>query len=383
MNFIPYGRQYIDNQDISLVSKSLRQDLITTGYYVKRFENKILKFLKTKYAVSCSSGTSALHLSLIAINLRKDDVIIMPAINFIAAYNVARLMDAKILLADVDPVTGQMTPKTLLECIRVNKLKKIKAIITMYLGGYPENVIEFYNIKKKFNCYLIEDACHAFGAKYIYKKKYLPVGCCKHSDISTFSLHPVKTVTTGEGGLISTNDKDLANKIILFRSHGIERKKFHWQYNIKSLGLNYRLSDINCALGISQLKKINKFINYRKKIFNIYKKKLEVLKNIITIPTYNSKNIPSHHLFVISINFNKIKKTKNDLLVFLKKNKIIGQFHYIPIYKFDLFNKKDYFLKNSEKYFKNNLSLPIFYNLNLKKQIFIVNTLKNFFKKFN
>jgi dTDP-4-amino-4,6-dideoxygalactose transaminase len=211
----------------------------------------------------------------------------------------------------------------------------------------------------------------------------LPVGCCKHSDISTFSLHPVKTVTTGEGGLISTNDKDLANKIILFRSHGIERKKFHWQYNIKSLGLNYRLSDINCALGISQLKKINKFINYRKKIFNIYKKKLEVLKNIITIPTYNSKNIPSHHLFVISINFNKIKKTKNDLLVFLKKNKIIGQFHYIPIYKFDLFNKKDYFLKNSEKYFKNNLSLPIFYNLNLKKQIFIVNTLKNFFKKFN
>ena len=144
MKIIPYGRQYIDNQDIKFVSKALKQDLITTGSYVKKFENKILKFLKVRYALSCSSGTSALHLALMAINLKKNDVIIMPAINFIAAYNMATLMNAKIFLADVDSLTGQMTPKTLLECIKNNKLKKIKAIITMYLGGHPENVIEFY-----------------------------------------------------------------------------------------------------------------------------------------------------------------------------------------------------------------------------------------------
>ena len=148
MKIIPYGRQYVDNQDIKLVSKALKEDLITTGRYVKKFENKISKFLNVKYVASCSSGTSALHLAFLAINLKKNDVIIMPAINFIAAYNMARSMNAKIFLADVDPATGQMTPKTLLECIKNNKLKKIKAFVTMYLGGYPENVIEFYNIKK-------------------------------------------------------------------------------------------------------------------------------------------------------------------------------------------------------------------------------------------
>ena len=148
MKIIPYGRQYIDGHDIRFVSKALKQDLITTGHYVRKFENKILNFLKARYAVSCNSGTSALHLALMAINIKKDDTIVMPAINFIAVYNMAKTMNAKIFLANVDPLTGQMTPKTLLECIKKNKLKKIKAIVTMYLAGYPENVIEFYKIKK-------------------------------------------------------------------------------------------------------------------------------------------------------------------------------------------------------------------------------------------
>ena len=214
MKKIPYGRQYIDSQDIRIVSKALQEDLITTGRYVKKFEKKISDFLKVKYAVSCNSGTSALHLALMAINLKKDDVIIMPAINFIAVYNMARFMNAKIILSDVDALTGQMTPNLLLECIKNNKLKKIKAIITMYLGGYPENVVEFYKIKKKFKCYLIEDACHALGSRYLFNKKFLPIGSCKHSDISTFSLHPVKTITSGEGGLVTTNNKFFYNRVV-------------------------------------------------------------------------------------------------------------------------------------------------------------------------
>ena len=383
MNFIPYGRQYIDNQDISLVSKSLRQDLITTGYYVKRFENKILKFLKTKYAVSCSSGTSALHLALIAINLRKDDVIIMPAINFIAAYNMARVMNAKIFLADVDPLTGQMTPETLLKCIKNNKLKKIKAIVTMYLGGYPENVIEFYNIKKKFNCFLIEDACHAFGAKYMYNKKYFAIGSCNHSDIATFSLHPVKTITSGEGGLVTTRNKTIYNIIISLRSHGIQKNKdLHWKYNINKCGFNYRLSDINCALALSQLNKINKFINYRKKVFQIYRNSLDKEDNLINFPYYNQKK-SAYHLFLISINFKKIKSNKDKLLEFLKKNNIFCQYHYIPIYKFKLFYKKINlnFFKGTEAYYKNTLSIPVFFNLNLKLQKFILQKINYFIKK--
>ena len=139
---------------------------------------------------------------------------------------MARLLNVKIFLADVDPLTGQMTPNTLLDCIKNNKLKKIKAIVTMYLGGYPENTDEFHKIKKKLGCYLIEDACHALGAKYSYGQKYLSIGSCKHSDICTFSLHPVKSITTGEGGLVTTNSKDFYNKIISLRSHGILKKKF-------------------------------------------------------------------------------------------------------------------------------------------------------------
>jgi dTDP-4-amino-4,6-dideoxygalactose transaminase len=383
MKIIPYGRQYIDSQDIRLVSKALKEDLITTGGYVKKFEYKISKFFKVKYVASCNSGTAALHLALMAIELKKNDVVIMPAINFIAVYNMARLMNAKIFLADVDPLTGQMTPNTLLECIKNNKLKKIKVIVTMYLGGHPENVIEFYNIKKKFNCYLIEDACHAFGSKYLFNKSFIPIGSCKHSDISSFSLHPVKTITSGEGGLITTNNKVFYNRIVSLRSHGIDRdKNFHWKYNLSRSGFNYRLSDINCALALSQLKKLNNFINYRKKIFNIYRAYLTKVNNLITFPFYKEKR-SSYHLFLISIKFNIKKLTKDKLLKFLKKNNIFFQYHYIPIYKFKLFNKKINlkFYKGAETYYKNTVSLPIFYNLKPAKQRLIIKKFISFFKQ--
>ena len=383
MKTIPYGRQYIDSYDIRLVSKALKENLITTGRYVNKFEAKISRFLKVKYAASCSSGTSALHLALMAINLKENDVIIMPAINFIAAYNMARLMNAKIFLADVNPLTGQMTPETLLECIKNNKLKKIKAIVTMYLGGYPENIIQFYKIKKKFNCYLIEDACHALGSKYFFNKKFLSIGSCKHSDISTFSLHPVKTITSGEGGLITTNNKVFYNRIISLRSHGINKdKNFHWKYNLSKSGFNYRLSDVNCALGLGQLKKITKFLNYRRKIFNIYKVEFEKIINIVTLPSYKISR-PSYHLFLISIDFKKIRSTKDKLLQFLRKNNIFCQYHYIPIYKFQLFNQKINLniYKGAEFYYKNTLSLPIFYGLNINFQKKIINKIKSFLNK--
>ena len=260
MKTIPYNRQYIDSKDIKYVSKALKEDIITTGKYVKKFEDKFIKFFQSKYVLTCSSGTSALHLAFASINLKKDDVVIMPAINFIAAYSMAKLMNARIFLADTDYLTGQMTPTTLLECIKKNKIKKIKAVVNMYLGGYPENIINFYRIKKKYNFVLIEDACHALGAKYKFKEKYINIGSCKHSDIAVFSLHPVKTITSGEGGVITTNNKILYNRQKMLRSHYIirENKKKHWKYQINKIGFNYRLSDINCALGLSQFKKINK-----------------------------------------------------------------------------------------------------------------------------
>jgi len=379
MKYIPYGRQFIDRSDVKEVSKALVQDFITTGNYVKKFEDKVSSFLRVKYALSCINGTAALHLAFMAINLKKNDVVIMPAVNFVASYSMAKFMNAKIYLADIDSLTGQMTPRTLLDCINKNKIKRIKAVVTMHLGGYPENVIEFFKIKKKYKFYLIEDACHALGAKYFYNKKYIPIGSCKHSDISTFSLHPVKTITSGEGGIVTTNSTLIYDQIILLRSHGIEKdKNFHWKYNILRPSFNYRLSDLNCALALSQLKKIKKFINYRKRIYDFYRSHLKINQNFINIKKY-SKIIPSFHLYLLSINFKKKKKKKNELLKFLKKENIYCQFHYIPIYKFKLFKDKidlKYF-QGSENYFQNNISLPVFFNLKfflLKKIIKKINT---------
>ena len=382
MKFIPYGRQCINNQDIKLVSKALKEDFITTGNYVKKFENKISKFFKVKYSLSCSSGTSALHLALIAIDLKKNDVIIMPAINFIAVYNMAKFMNARIFLADVDPKTGQMTPQTLFSCIRNNKLKKIKAIVTMYLGGYPENVIEFYKIKKKFNCYLIEDACHALGAQYIYKKKNIFIGSCKHSDIATFSMHPVKSITSGEGGVLTTNNKKIYEKVKLFRSHGLRKDKNHWNYEIIYNGFNYRLSDINCALALSQLQKLKKFIFLRKEKFMLYKQKLSDLKFYLDTPNYNKDIRPSYHLFLINLNLKNISFKKNILFKEMLKKKIIVQFHYKPIFSFKkIYQSKS--VKNNYigalKYYKSTLSIPIFSSLTDKQQNYILKTIKKIF----
>jgi dTDP-4-amino-4,6-dideoxygalactose transaminase len=372
MKTIPYGRQHINSKDIKFVSRALKEDLITTGNYVKKFENNISKFLKAKYVITCNSGTAALHLALMAIDLKKDDIIIMPSINFIAVYNMASLMNAKIYLADVHPLTGQMTPKTLLECIKNNKLKKIKAIVTMYLGGHPENVIEFYNIKKKLNCYLIEDACHAFGAKYLHNNFFLDVGSCKHSDICTFSFHPVKTITTGEGGIITTNDYKLHEKINILRSHGISRDKIRpWRYDIKFSGFNYRLSDINCALGLSQLKRLRLFLSKRRKIAKFYTNFLKHYSQYIVIPNVEKNIISAWHLFIVHINFSQLKITKDNFFKNLRYKNIFFQQHYIPIYKFKVYNGRKIKMPGAEKYFKNAVSMPIFfsYKLSSAKQV--------------
>jgi len=388
MKSIPYNGQYIDFKDIELVSKSLKKDKITTGKYVDEFEKKISKYVKSKYAVVCNNGTAAIHLAFMSINLKKNDVVIMPAINFVSAFNVASLIGAKIFLSDVDKNTGQMTPKTLLECIKRNRIKKFKAFVTMYLGGYPDNIFEFYKIKKKYKCYFIEDACHAFGASYICKGKYFKVGSCKHSDISTFSFHPVKPITTGEGGALTMNKSSIYEMAKVLRAHGIIRSKNSpWEYDILKPGMNYRLSDINCALGISQIRKIDKFIKKRKIIADSYNNFFSKHKKYINTPTYNKDNTSAYHLFLISLNLKNLKCKKNTLLNFLKKNKINAQYHYIPIYRFN-FLKKLKFKKNhftgSDSFYRKSLSLPIFFNLSdiqLKYIMYKLTKFLNFYKK--
>ena len=383
---IPYGKQYIDANDINLVSKALKEEKITTGTFVKKFENKLVKFFKCKYSISCNSGTAAIHMALKAINCKEGDNIIMPSVNFISSYNLSELLKLKIHLADIDSSTGQITQKTIDECIKRNNLKNIKAIIIMYMGGYTYNIPEIYKFKKKLNCYIIEDACHALGASYIYKKKKFMVGSCKHADISTFSLHPLKSITSGEGGILTTNKKIFYKNALGFKSHNLVKNYYkHWLYNIKEIGLNYRLSDINCALALSQLQKVDSFILKRKEIYLRYVSLFEKfnIKNLDYLKFDKSSN-PSFHLFIIFVDFSKIKKKKEDLINFLKKNDIVAQYHYIPIYKFDIFKRKNKSMisnfDGSEKYYKTAISLPIYYELTINQQYKVVNMINKFLK---
>ena len=378
MRFLPYGKQFIDKQDKLSVIKALSNKVITTGEQVTKFEKKLQKYFNCKYVSVCNSGTSAIYLALASIDLKKNDVIIMPAINFIASYNVAKLFEANVFLADVDAETGQMSPQNILDCCKKFKLKKIKAIITMYHGGYPLNADKFFDLKKKFNCLIIEDACHALGAEYIHKKKKIRIGSCLHADISTFSMHPLKTITTGEGGVVTTNIKKIAYKIKLLRSHGIKRKlKKHWKYDVILNGLNLRLTDFQCALGLSQLSKISKILEKRKKISEYYDNKLKKIKEIKILEPHKKYN-SSFHLYLINLKKTNIRYKEN-LIKFMLSKKIVFQYHYIPIYKFKVFRDK-YISKNSEKFYKNSLSMPIFYELRTQDSKYIVNCLIKYFK---
>ena len=386
MNKIPYSKQDINKLDKTIINQALNEKLITTGKFVKQFENKTKKYLKSNYTLSCSSGTAALHLALLGIDLKENENVIMPAINFIASYNLCKILKCKIYLADVDPITGQMTPKNVVECIKKNNIKKVKVIISMYLGGSPENIIELYKLKKKYSCFLIEDACHAFGAEYSHNKKIYKIGSCKHSDVCTFSFHPVKPITTGEGGLVTTNKKYIYEKILLLRSHGIKRQKNHWKYDIKFPGFNYRLSDINSALGLSQLKRVDIFQKKRELLSTAYYKLLSKHKSVCFFPRYDMKSKNAWHLFLAHFNFKELKTNKDTFIKFMLKNKIALQYHYIPIFFFKNFFKNLSKFKinrdfpGSHKYFETCVSLPLYYNLDIRTLKYITNKISTFIK---
>lgn len=379
MKLINYGGQYIDSSDIAAVKKSLRKPIITSGSSVNVFEKKINNFLKCKYSTVCNSGTSAIFLALKAFNINKNDIVLMPAINFISSYNIVQILGAKPILVDVDKHTGQITSENIENCCKKYKIKRFRALIIMYNGGYPIDIQSFLKIKKKYKCIIVEDACHAFGSSYKSKNSFIKVGSCKHSDVCTFSLHPLKTITTGEGGIVTTNNKKINKSIKSLRSHGILRDfKNHWEYDIINNSLNFRLTDFQCELGISQLNKINKFLKKRQEIAKIYNARLKKLNNYITYKFKYKNCKPSYHLLLINLKKpNLILKSK--LFEFMKKKKIYLQYHYIPIYKFHIFKKKNT-LKNTEAYYRSTFSLPIHFKLKKKDINYIADQLEIFFK---
>ena len=382
-NIILYGRQSIDNRDIKNVVNVLKSDFLTSGPTVKKFEKEIRKYSNSKFSVSANSATSALHIACLALGLSKGDILWTTPITFVASANCALYCNAKVDFVDIDSKTFNLSASSLeKKLISAKKKKKLpKILIPTHLAGQSCEMDKIKYLSKKYHFKIIEDASHALGGKYKKEK----VGNCKYSDITIFSFHPIKSITTAEGGIALTNNKYLAEKMKMYREHGIvrERKNFKgkidgpWVYQQQVLGYNYRLSDVHAALGIGQLKRLNKFLIKRNQISLLYKEKLKELP--IRFQENQANIYSAKHLFIILVN----KKTHLELFKYLRAKKILVNIHYIPIFLHPYFKsqnfKKENF-KNSMNYYRSAISLPIHYVLTRKQQLYVISTIKNFYK---
>jgi len=390
--FLPYGQQSIDQKDIKKVSEILKGNLITQGPSIYSFEKKFSNYVGSKFAVACASGTAALHLSCKVLKLGPGKNLLTSPITFIASANCAEYVGARTHFADVDInnfcISVEALKKFLLK-------KKIDILVIVHMSGHPADLSEIYKLKKKYKFRIIEDACHALGGSYKGKK----IGSCKYSDLSTFSFHPTKPITTGEGGMITTNNKEIYEQLLILRNHGLHKnkKKFLskkmafdengnqnvWYYEMNDLGFNYRMTDIQAALGESQIRKIDKFTKIRNQIAKIYNKGFS---NNILIKTPQKKSFIKHsyHLYTILVDFKKLKKSRNKIMHELRNKNVGTQVLYIPVHLQPYYLKKYGFSKGdfpaAEKYYQHCLSIPIFPGLKKKEINYVINKINSIIK---
>lgn len=386
MTINKYSTQFIDDIDISAVKKSLTSEYITQGTYNKIFEQNLSKYTKSKYSLVLNSATSALHVACLSLNLKKNDIVWTSVNSFVASSNCALYCGAKVDFIDIDTNTFNISIEFLKQKLKKAKKNKSlpKIVVVVHIGGNPCDMKEIKNLSKKYNFKVIEDASHALGASY----KNSLIGSCKYSDISIFSYYPVKMITTGEGGSLHTNNKNIFKKASMLRSHGITKnvrspttKKFeNWYYEQIYLGFNYRMSDINASLGISQLKKLDKFLRKRNLLANEYNKLFDSNK-YVNYQKIEKNNLSSYHLYILMINENS-EVNNYQLMKYLSKFKIGTQLHYLPIhlqpyYKKLGFRKGDYL--NAERYSQKALSIPLNFHMSLKDIRFISNKINKYF----
>lgn len=362
MKFIPYGRHTIDKADIRAVTATLNSGWITQGPKIREFEDVLCKYTGAKYAVAVSSGTAALHIAALAAGIDKGDEVITSPITFAASANCVLYAGGRPVFADIEPDTANIDPKEIEKKIT----RKTKVIIPVHFAGHPCEMEEIGRIAKKHKLLVIEDTAHALGAKYKGQK----IGNCKFSDMAILSFHPVKHITTGEGGAVLTNRKDIYEKLLMLRTHGItkDRKKFNsfdseidgdWYYEMQELGFNYRITDFQCALGLSQLIKLDKFVEKRRKLVDIYRRELEDFEEVV-LPTEKEEAKSSWHLFYIRV---KNAETRKYLFEELKKNGIGAQVHYIPVYWHPYYQKLGYkkgLCTKAEKFYFGEITVPLF-----------------------
>jgi len=380
---IPYGRQDINEEDIQAVVDVLRSDFLTQGPAVPAFEKSITDYCGVNYAVAMNSSTSALHIACLALDVGKGDVVWTSPITFVASANCALYCGADVDFVDIDPRTYNMSVERLSEKLQqAEKLGKLpKVLIPVHLCGQPCEMEKIHALSLKYGFKIIEDASHAIGAKY----KNRPVGNCEFSDITVFSFHPVKIITTGEGGMAMTNDMQLAKCMSLLRSHGITRDEHEmthasegsWYYQQIDLGYNYRMTDLQAALGLTQMRRLDEFVKQRQSIAKRYDDLLGSLP--ITLPTRSESSSSAFHLYVIRLNTKKIFKTHREVFEKIRQLGVGVNLHYIPIYQQPYYQKmgfsKDY-CSEANKYYEEAISLPIYYTLTDIKLIQVVNVLK-------
>jgi UDP-4-amino-4,6-dideoxy-N-acetyl-beta-L-altrosamine transaminase len=379
---IPYGRQDINQEDINAVVEVLKSDFLTQGPMVPKFEKMNSDFTGAKHAIAVNSATSALHIACLALGLKKGDYLWTTPITFVASANCALYCGAEVDFVDIDPKTYNLCPKELEKKLKAAKAtgKLPKIVVPVHLCGQPCDMEAISKLAKEYGFKIIEDASHAIGGKY----KDQPIGNCKYSDITIFSYHPVKIVTTAEGGLALTNSQELAEKMSLFRSHGITRdpkRMTHtpdgpWYYQQVELGFNYRMTELQAALGTSQMSRLEKFVATRHTIAKRYN---ELLKDLaITIPWEHPDSYSGLHLYVIRVDLKRTKKSHREVFQSLIDQGIGVNLHYIPVYKQPYyeqmgFNPSDF--PQAEKYYQEAISLPMYVNLTNDQQDKVVSAL--------
>lgn len=377
---IPYGEQHIDEDDIRAVIEALRSDWLTQGPRIEEFEEALAGYCGARYAVAVSSGTAALHLACLAAGIKEGDEVITSPITFVASANCVLYCGGIPVFADINKDTYNIDPSE----IRKKITSKTKAVIPVDFAGLPCDMEAIRKIAGEHDLIIIEDACHALGAEYRQGDEWLRVGSCSHPDMTVFSFHPVKHITTGEGGAVLTNNEKFYEKLLLFRNHGITKdpEKFTnkdlafshnpeslihnpnpWYYEMQELGFNHRITDIQCALGISQLRKLDSFVSRRREIASAYN---DAFKNItyIKVPTQPEDRKSAWHLYVVQIDFGRINKSRASVMNALREKGIGTHVHYIPVYLQPFYRSKLGYKEGAcsmaESYYKMTLSLPIY-----------------------
>ena len=385
---IPYGKHNIGDEEINLVIETLKSTHLTQGSKVFEFEDKVKEYCGAAYAVAVANGTAALHVACLACGIKEGDEVIVPSFSFAATANCILYCGAKPVFCDVSLSTSNIT----VDLIKNLVTDRTKAILAVHFAGLPCEMEELRAFTNKKGLILIEDAAHSIGSEYKdNNNNWLKVGSCKHSDVCTFSFHPVKTVAAAEGGMVLCSNKELYEKIRLFANHGITRNRNYmekdegsWFYEMKELGFNYRLSDIHSAIGIAQLKKIDAFINKRREIVDLYNKEFKNVKEIELVKEDNNSTKAAWHIIVMKVNEEFLNCSRLHLYNALKKENIGVNVHYIPIHKHPYYIKKvnthTIELPNTEKLYQQSITLPLYPNLNKRDILNIIKAVKRVIK---